>query len=191
MSLANKKKILMAGFVSIAAVVVMASCANDTSNNNTTEQTSSADTASLAGPDSATKTKATVVRKKKGKASAAFSADNKAKVEKGKDGVYSRADQMPEYPGGESALSNFVENHISYPQDAIDQNTEGTVIVSFVIDEKGKVANPVVTGKSMASGLDNEAVKVVQQMPAWKPGMVKGKPVKTRLSLPVTFKLDA
>ncbi len=110
-------------------------------------------------------------------------------MEKDKEGVYSRAEKMPEYPGGESALSKFVENNISYPQDAIDQNTEGTVNVSFVVDEKGKVINPLVTGKSAGHGLDEEAVKVVKQMPAWKPGIVKGKAVKTRLSLPVTFKL--
>ena len=97
---------------------------------------------------------------------------------------------MPEYPGGEKALSKFVENNINYPQDAIDQDTEGTVNVSFVVDEKGKVLNPSVTGKPAGHGLDEEAVKVVKQMPAWKPGMVNGKPVKTRLALPVTFRLS-
>ena len=126
-------------------------------------------------------------------ASAAVSADNttgKASIVKGNDGVYSRAEQMPEYPGGERALSKFVEDNIAYPQDAMDENTEGTVNVSFVVDEKGKVMNPVATGKMAGHGLDQEAVKVIKQMPAWKPGMVKGKPVKTRLLLPVTFKLS-
>jgi TonB family protein len=62
-------------------------------------------------------------------------------------------------------------------------------LLKIVVDEKGKVMNPLVTGKSAGHGLDEEAVKVIKQMPAWQPGMVKGKAVKTRLSLPVTFKL--
>jgi protein TonB len=74
-------------------------------------------------------------------------------------------------------------------QDAMDQGDEGTVRVSFVVDEKGKVMNPVVTNKSKSMSLDKEATRVVEQMPAWKPGVVKGKAVKTRMELPITFKL--
>jgi len=187
MSLINKKRALFAGFLSIATIVILASCANDTGSGTTKEQAAAADTSAIASDSSATAKTAT--KKRKGKASAMVSMDNALKVEKDKEGIYSKAEKMPEYPGGEAALSKFVEDNISYPQDAIDQNTEGTVNVSFVVDEKGKVMNPVATGKSAGRGLDEEAIKVVRQMPSWKPGMVKGKPVKTRLSLPVTFKL--
>ncbi len=188
MSLINKKRILFGGFLSVIMIVVMASCGNDTSSANTKEQTSSADTSAMA-PDSSTAK--TVVKKRKGKASLTMGAMNtEMKAEKDKDGVYNKAEKMPQYPGGEAALSKFVEDNINYPQNAIDDNTEGTVNVSFIVDEKGNVMDPVATGKSAGRELDQEAVKVIKQMPAWKPGLVKGKPVKTRLSLPVTFKLE-
>jgi protein TonB len=186
MAIDKKKKALFAGFLGIAAFVIISSCGNDTGSGNTNER--AADTSAAVVTDSSSAAK-TAVKKKKGKASAAFATDNSLKVAKDKDGIYYKADKMPEYPGGETALSTFVENNINYPQDAIDQNTEGTVNVSFVIDEKGKVMNPVATGKTAGHGLDEEAIKIIKQMPDWKPGMVKGKPVKTHLLLPVTFKL--
>jgi len=188
MSIVNKKRTVFTGFLSIAVVLILGSCANDTGSSSS--QTAAADTSTVA-TDSGThnSTATAAAKKRKGRASVVFSTDNALKVEKDKDGVYSKAEQMPEYPGGQEALSSFVENNIAYPQNAIDQNTEGTVNVSFVVDENGKVINPLVTGKYAGNGLDDEAVKVVKQMPAWKPGLVKGKPVKTRLSLPVTFKL--
>ncbi len=96
---------------------------------------------------------------------------------------------MPEYPGGESALSQYVENHLDYPQQALDDNKEGTVKVSFVVDENGKVSDPVVIGNKVGDGLDEEAIRVINNMPKWKPGMVKGKNVKTRLDLPITFQV--
>jgi len=127
--------------------------------------------------------------KKKGKASVIFSKTNGLKVEKDKNGIYSNAEVMPEYPGGEAALSTFVENHIDYPQNAMDANTEGTVNVSFIVDEKGKVVEPMTVGNNPGNGLGDEAVKIVNKFPEWKPGTVKGKAVKTRLTLPITFKL--
>ena len=190
MSIVNKKRTLFAGFVSVVLIIILVSCASNTDNSSV--QTSSADSSSMSASDSSKHSNAVAtVRKRKGRGSASLSSDNALKVQKDRDGVYSKAEKMPEYPGGQKALTNFVETNISYPQDAVDQNTEGTVYVSFVVDEKGKVVHPIVSGKSAGNSLDEEAVKVVKQMPAWKPGLVKGKPVKTRLSLPVTFKLDA
>ncbi len=185
----NKKRSLFGGFIGLATFVIIASCANDTgSTNGDKAAVSPTDSAATVATDTSTASKV-VAKKKTGKASGMISIDKSLKVAKDKEGVYYRADQMPEYPGGDAALSSFVEKNINYPQDAIDQNTEGTVNVSFVVDEKGKVINPVATGKMAGHGLDEEAIKVIKQMPDWKPGMVKGKPVKTRLMLPVTFKL--
>lgn len=187
----KQKNILLTGFLSLASfVIIMSSCANDTGSS-TAEHPATIPDSNVTAATEAT-APGIVAKKKKGMASAAVSNDNSAtiKVEKDKDGVYNKAETMPEYPGGESALSKFVESNINYPQNAVDQNTEGTVNVSFVVDEKGKVINPVATGKTAGGGLDEEAVKIVKQMPAWKPGTVKGKPVKTRLLLPVTFKLS-
>src|ERR1700733_12907118 len=189
MTMAIKKRALFAGFLFIATFTIMASCGNDNNNTTADKSAATADSSAKISADSSANAKA-VAKKRKGKASGMISNDNSVKMEKDKEGVYSRAEKMPEYPGGEQALSKFVETNINYPQDAIDQNKEGTVNVSFVIDEKGKVVKPVAIGKQAGHSLDEEAVKIVNQMPAWKPGMVKGKPVKTRLLLPVTFKLS-
>ena len=113
MSIANKKRTLFAGFLSIATIVILASCANDT--DSSSSKAGDADTSKVVATDSATQNTAATAaatKKRKGKASVMFNTDNALKIEKDKDGVYSKAEHMPEYPGGEKALSNFVENNI-------------------------------------------------------------------------------
>lgn len=176
-------------FMSIMILSVMAlmnACNGENSSDNSANTISSPDMNPAASADETSKP---VAVKKKGKAKVIINKQNGMKVEKGKDGIYTNAEVMPEFPGGEAALSKFVEDNIDYPQDAIDVNKEGTVRVSFVIDEKGNVVKPATEGTALGDGLDEEAVKVVNQSPAWKPGTVKGKPVKTRLTLPITFQL--
>lgn len=107
-----------------------------------------------------------------------------------KEGVYEMTDVRPAYPGGQAALEDYINNNIEYQQPAIDNNTEGTVDVQFVVDEKGNVSNVKTVGKELGSGLDEEAVKVISNMPKWAPGKVKGKDVKTRMVLPITYKIE-
>jgi TonB family protein len=113
------------------------------------------------------------------------------KIEKDREGVYTRAEAMPEFPGGQTALDNYINNNIEYPQQAIDNNTAGTIKVSFVVDERGKVQDAHVIGTPLGNGLDEQALRVVSNMPTWKPGKVKGKNVKTRLELPIAFQVEA
>ena len=173
----------------IIAFVGFTAC-ND-STNDSSSKTASVDSSVSAKSDTVkTATAAKPARKRK--TSVAFEANNSNKIERDKEGVYNRAETMPEFPGGQEALAAYIENHLNYPQQAVDDNTTGTVRVSFIIDEKGKVVRPKVAGdKKIGDGLDEEALKVVEQMPAWKPGKVKGKNVKTRLELPITFQLEA
>ncbi len=183
----NNKNIFLALGIS-AALVVLSACNNDA---DTTSSAAKADSASkMADTSAATVGPSKTVKTKKGNASVTMSSDKKTKIEKGSDGVYVTADEMPQYPGGDAAISQFVSNHINYPQSDLDDNKEGTVKVSFIIDEKGNVTNPVVSGAGVSSSINNEATRIVKQMPAWKPGMVKGKAVKTRLELPITFKIN-
>jgi len=107
-----------------------------------------------------------------------------------KDGVYEMTDVRPAYPGGQAALEDYINNHIEYQQPAIDNNTEGTVDVQFVVDENGNVSNAKVIGNQLGSGLDEEAVRVISSMPKWTPGKVKGRNVKTRMVLPITYKIE-
>ena len=106
------------------------------------------------------------------------------------EGIYNRADIAPSFPGGQDALARYIQDHIEYPQDAIDHNKEGTVKLVFTIDEKGKVNLPKAVSANLGYGLDDEAVRVVNNMPTWKPGSIKGKNVKTRFTLPITYQLD-
>ncbi|HXO77286.1 MAG TPA: energy transducer TonB [Puia sp.] len=132
------------------------------------------------------------VAKRKGKMTINWPANsNTDKMVKDKEGVYNWAEAAPEFPGGQNALNNYVNNNIEYPEKAIDDNTSGTVRVSFVVDEDGKVIMPHIVGNKLGNGLDEQALKAVSNMPAWKPGKVHGKNVKTRLELPIAFQVEA
>lgn len=174
------------GIAGVSVMALFSACAENSSDDSATNISSATDTAAVSTANDAPKP---VAAKKKGKATVIINKQNGMKVEKGKDGIYTNAEVMPEYPGGEAALSKYIEENVNYPQDAIDVNKQGTVHVSFVVDEKGKVMQPVAEGNTLGDGLDQEAIKVVDQLPDWKPGTVKGKPVKTRLTLPITFQL--
>jgi protein TonB len=170
---------------SFVMTISYTSCNSDSSGDKVAS--SPATDSSNMSTDSATKMSATK-KVKKGKASIAMAAPG-TKIMKDKSGIYTQPEKMPEYPGGESALSQYVENHLDYPQQALNDNKEGTVRVSFIVDENGKVSNPMVVGNKVGDGLDEEAIRVINSMPNWKPGMVKGKTVKTRLDLPITFQV--
>jgi protein TonB len=156
----------------------------------------SADSASPMGKTSVTETPATTskgsVAKKKGRMTIKMpTGSNTDKIVKDKEGVYNRAEVAPEFPGGQDALDNYVSNNIDYPEKAIDNNTSGTVRVSFVVNENGKVTGAHIIGNRLGNGLDEQALKVFGKMPAWKPGKVNGKNVRTRLELPIAFQVEA
>jgi TonB family protein len=121
---------------------------------------------------------------------AEWSASNNEKKEMDKDGIYMNADVMPEYPGGPKAIQQFIENNIQYPETAVSDGIAGTVQLIFAIDENGKVYNARAVGNPTGYGLEQEALRVINKMPRWKPGKVNGKNVKTRLSLPVVFEIS-
>lgn len=159
---------------------------SDTTMSNSVTDTSSA--AVSANKSAAGKTSSA---NKKGRVSIGKMTERKASAMKpDKDGVYEMTDVRPAYPGGQAALEDYVNNNIEYQQPAIDNNTEGTVDVQFVVDENGNVGNAKIVGKELGSGLDDEAVRVISNMPKWTPGKVKGKNVKTRLVIPITYKLE-
>jgi len=132
--------------------------------------------------------------KKGGKGKATFrmtsSTASNAKMEMDKEGVYNRADVMPSFPGGEKALIKYLENNIQYPQAAIDDGVEGTVQLNFAVDENGKVYAPTLRSEKIGYGLEEEAMRVISTMPKWNPGNIKGKNVKTRFDLPVTYQIN-
>ena len=102
--------------------------------------------------------------------------------------TYDAVEVMPEFPGGTEALLSFIKDNLKYPQKAIDEQTEGRVIVQFVIDKTGKVSSPEVI-RGVTSELDQAALDIVSALPDWKPGEQDGQKVNVKYTLPVVFKL--
>ena len=98
------------------------------------------------------------------------------------------AEIMPEFPGGTEALLSFIKDNVEYPQKAIDEQTEGRVIIRFVVNSNGEISDPTIL-KGINKNLDQAAIDVINKLPRWKPGQQDGQPVSVRLTLPIVFKL--
>ena len=121
---------------------------------------------------------------KTGKITAESSASKKEFTGK----VYEIVEQMPEYPGGLTALMNYLRVNIRYPAAAQKAGIEGRVIVSFIVEPNGSVSNLEIV-RSVDTDLDQEALRVVRQMPKWKPGKQDGSTVRVKFHLPIKFML--
>lgn len=103
--------------------------------------------------------------------------------------IFTIVEEMPEFPGGgEAALLKYLGTNIKYPAIARENNIQGTVYVTFEIDQSGKVKGAKVL-RGIGGGCDEEALRVVMNMPSWKPGKQRGKPVRVQYNLPVRFTL--
>lgn len=98
------------------------------------------------------------------------------------------AEIMPEFPGGTEALLSFIKDNLEYPQKAIDGQTEGRVIIRFVVNSNGEISDPTIL-KGINKNLDQAAIDVINKLPRWKPGQQDGQPVSVRFTLPIVFKL--
>ena len=103
--------------------------------------------------------------------------------------VFLVVEDDPEFPGGLSALSQYLASNIKYPQLAKENNITGKVFVSFVVEKDGSVGQVKIL-RDIGGGCGAEAVRVVKSMPKWKPGKQRGKPVRTQFNLPVDFSLN-
>lgn len=97
--------------------------------------------------------------------------------------------KMPEFPGGEQAMFNFINSNMKYPAYAKENGCEGRVMVSFVVNPDGFVMD-VKAEEDPGCGLAEEAVRVFKMMPRWKPGSNNFRPVRVRLWAPVVFELN-
>lgn len=106
--------------------------------------------------------------------------------------VYYVVDEDPSF-GSQEQLEQYIQDNVSYPEDAKMDKIEGTVFVDFVIGEDGVIRDVEVsegTSDEVKQNLSEEAVRVVSSMPKWSPGKKGGKAVATRVSLPITFQLE-
>lgn len=102
--------------------------------------------------------------------------------------VFDIVEQMPEYPGGQAALFDYLSKNIKYPADAEKKKVEGKVFVTFVVDTDGKITDVSLMRKVFPS-LDAEAVRVISAMPNWIPGKQKGQVVRVKYTVPIMFRL--
>ena len=101
--------------------------------------------------------------------------------------IFIRVEKIPEFPGGNTtALNKYLRDKIIYPSVAKSKNIGGTVHVSFIIETNGRV-NQVKVTKSVEPSIDNEAIRVVKNMPLWTPGKRHGQSVRVILTLPIRF----
>lgn len=96
---------------------------------------------------------------------------------------------MPEFPGGQEAMFAYIGKELKYPEEAIDKGIEGTVIVAFVVERDGSIGDAKVL-RGIGGGCSEEALRVVQGMPTWRPGVQGGMVVRTSFNLPIRFKLQ-
>lgn len=105
------------------------------------------------------------------------------------DSVYKIVEKMPVFAEGEKGLFDYLVSNIKYPVEAKKKGTEGVVFVTFIVEKDGSVSNVKVL-RGIGSGCDEEAVRVVRQMPKWTPGYLEGKPVRVVFNLPVKYMLS-
>lgn len=104
------------------------------------------------------------------------------------DMVFDVVEVMPQFPGGQIAMLQYLMKNIKYPEQVMKEGIQGRVTVSFIVEKDGSISDvkPVLSVHPL---LNKEAVRVVKSMPKWSPGKHNGKPVRVRFNLPVMFKL--
>ena len=119
----------------------------------------------------------------------ATNVDESAPLDANTDEVFKVVEVDPEFPGGEEALYKYLAENIKYPEKAKNNKVEGRVYITFVIEKDGTVSDAKVL-RSDNEELDAEALRVINAMPKWKPGMQRGVPVRVQYNIPISFKLQ-
>ena len=115
--------------------------------------------------------------------------ESNLKNESDENKIYTVTEEKAEFPGGELERSKFIQKRINYPEEAQDDGIEGRVIIEFVVEKDGSLSE-IVCKRDIGGGCGKEAVRLVSQMPKWKPAIIKGKPVRSRLMMPILFRLE-
>lgn len=113
----------------------------------------------------------------------------KPKEEEVTEEIFVVVEEQPEFPGGNAAMMKFLGDNINYPIIAQENGIQGRIICNFVVERDGSITDVQVV-RGVDPSLDKEAVRVIQQMPKWKPGKQRGSAVRVRFTLPVVFRLQ-
>lgn len=103
--------------------------------------------------------------------------------------IFTIVETNPSFPGGDAKMYEYLGKNMNYPPIAQDNNIQGRVYVSFVVEKNGKITDVRVL-RGIGGGCDEEAIRVVKSMPSWSPGKQRGKAVRVRFNLPIVFKLQ-
>lgn len=103
--------------------------------------------------------------------------------------IFTVVEEMPDFPGGQAELLKFIAKSIKYPVIAQENGIQGRVICAFVVNKDGSVVDAEVL-RGVDPALDKEALRVIGTMPKWKPGKQRGKPVRVKYTVPITFRLQ-
>jgi len=114
--------------------------------------------------------------------------DVKQVVEENPNQIFTAVEQAPSFPGGDGAFGKYLGKNIRYPAIARENNVQGRVVLTFVVERDGSLTDIKVL-RSLGSGTDEEAVRVLKASPKWKPGIQNGRPVRVQYSIPVNFTL--
>jgi len=114
---------------------------------------------------------------------------NPTTAEKDENYLYVLAEEMPEFNGGIDSMHIFLNKNMDYKGIVKDKNTGDKVFVEFVVEKNGSLSNALVVRSSGNKTFDKEALRVVNKMPPWKPGLMSGNPVRTKLLIPIAFKI--
>ncbi|MEO6149206.1 MAG: TonB family protein [Mucilaginibacter sp.] len=115
-------------------------------------------------------------------------ADVKQVIEADPNQIFTAVEQVPEFPGGLSAFGKYLSNNIKYPAVARENNVQGRVFLTFVVEKDGALTDIKVL-RSLGSGTDEEAIRVLKKSPKWKPGIQNGRPVRVQYNIPIAFNL--
>ena len=103
--------------------------------------------------------------------------------------IYDVVEQMPQYPGGKDKLMQYLAMSIRYPKEAEMAGIQGRVISSFIVEKDGSLTGARIE-KSVDKSLDAEALRIINEMPKWTPGMQNGEPVRVKYLVPITFRIS-
>lgn len=103
--------------------------------------------------------------------------------------IFTVVETMPEFPGGQGALLQYLAKSIKYPVIAQENGIQGRVTCTFVVNKDGSIVDAEVI-RGVDPSLDKEALRVINSMPKWSPGKQRGKPVRVKYTVPVTFRLQ-
>lgn len=116
--------------------------------------------------------------------------DDRVSKPSSKEEIFTVVEQPPTFPGGEEALAKYLSKSIRYPRAAQEKNTSGTIFIQYIINNDGTIGDVKTVGPKKGNGLEEEAIRVVKDMPKWNPGKQNGRAVNVEFNLPIRFTLQ-